>query len=535
MVRKIGPALAGLTIFGTVFYLLFKILPGIDKIEIDMQLDHRDQIQVFYSLSQDFREGMATAPLTFHGPRSQARIILTGTFASFLRLDIGSLPGTATIYRIKVTSLFHSPVVLGPAEISRRFNPGPDTSMRVFADYVEVVAKGSDPYLTSTSPLYPPMLWQAGMVALVCALLAGVILYKQEDQAAGGHTPVVSGLNAGLPGRLDALDGLRGVAAVMVIADHTWGVFRGAGASGVWIFFALSGFLLARPFVDNPGAILSLSSMSGYFRRRFMRIIPMYYAYIFTVFVLTGRFSLAVMHGLFLEGDGHLWAIPQEVLFYLLWPCVVLLVVLPLKNFPKLTMATLLLLMAGWNHFMGREVIWLMGMDYQRLRLYFGVFLAGAFFSFVYSSWTSSGWRDSRFTAMARSVASPLGFAIILFFILFSSGEIFNQKTVYSHKYFELYGILAGLLPVCILFARGRLLDKVLSLPPLRELGTIGLSLYLVHPLVKNIINGTTQLYFGFQLKNMALFLATLACSYLLARYTFRHIEHSGISGKQST
>jgi peptidoglycan/LPS O-acetylase OafA/YrhL len=133
---------------------------------------------------------------------------------------------------------------------------------------------------------------------------------------------------------------------------------------------------------------------------------------------------------------------------------------------------------------------------------------------------------------VAGGLASPLGLAIIIFFVLFSTGHIIDQKAVYSQQYFSYYGFLAGFLIFCILYAKGRILDKFLTLAPLRELGTVGLSLYLVHPMVKNLIDSFCSMYFGYKLKNFSLLLATLGCSYLLSRYTFKHIEQPGFLEK---
>lgn len=48
-----------------------------------------------------------------------------------------------------------------------------------------------------------------------------------------------------------ALDGLRGVAVLMVVADHGGFVDRGPlGAAGVTIFFVLSGFLITHVIVQ---------------------------------------------------------------------------------------------------------------------------------------------------------------------------------------------------------------------------------------------------------------------------------------------
>ena len=60
--------------------------------------------------------------------------------------------------------------------------------------------------------------------------------------------------------QLDSLDGLRGLAALMVFLSHTSneGIyfsssfnFSGIGKSGVFLFFVLSSFLLTYPFVKK--------------------------------------------------------------------------------------------------------------------------------------------------------------------------------------------------------------------------------------------------------------------------------------------
>ncbi len=529
-IQSFFPILTAMAVFSTIFYFLIKILPGIQAVEIDMQIDHPDHLRVYYSNSNKFREDAVSAPRLINEQRANVKVSLTGTFANVLRLDTGDRAGTAKIYRVKISSYFHAPLTLEPKEIVELFTAGPDVSMQIFNDHVQILSTGNDPYLIGISRLFPSMYWQSGLLALAFALLA-IIAMKRPTRPGAGHRSLAMPPSApNTPERLDALDGLRGLAAIMVITDHTCSWFRGLGASGVWIFFALSGFLLARPFIGNSQVVLSFTYMSGYFRRRFMRILPMYYAFIFVTYVMSGRFNLALLHGLFLEGDGHLWALPQEVLFYLLWPVVILLLVLPLRKYPKATMIGLLLVMAAWNRFVGIESIWLLGMDHIKLPLYFGVFLAGVFFSFLYSYCSAAASGSARFNSVASDLASPLGLAIIIFFVLFSTGHIIDKKAVYSQQYFSYYGFLAGLLIFSVLYAKGRILDKFLTLAPLRELGTVGLSLYLVHPMVKNLIDSFCSMNFDYKLKNFSLLLATLGCSYILARYTFRHIEQPGFS-----
>ena len=516
-----------LTVFSSIFYLLIKILPGIQAVEIDIQNDHPDLLLVFYSNSNKFREGATSAPMLINEKRSKVNVSLAGTFANSLRIDLGGQAGTAKIYQMKISSYFSAPLILGPGEISRLFAGGPDTVMQVLDDHVQVIAKGTDPFLIGKAFPFSPMYWQAGLVALIAASLVRVTFLRHLQPMAdrGLSLRTSAAATTVMPERFDALEGLRGLAAIMVIADHTWGWFRGVGTSGVWIFFALSGFLLTRSFLDNPRAVLSVAYMNEYFRRRFMRMLPMYYVYIVVVYVISGRLNLAVMHGLFLEGDGHLWALPQEVAFFLLLPMVIVLIVLPLRKYPKTTLVSLFLAMAIWNRFVGKEMIWLLGMEYIKLPLFFGVFLAGVFFSFLYFHLSAAPGAASRLNRVAGGVASPLGFAIIILFFLFSTGHIIDQKLVYSQQYFSYYGFLAGFLIFCILCSKERLLDKFLTLVPFRELGAVGLSLYLVHPIIKNLIDNFCIMIVGYKIKNAPLFLATLLCSYIIAKGTFTSIE----------
>ena len=533
-INRLFPFIAAIAVFCAVSFFLLKSFPGAQKIEIDMEIDHPDLLRVYYSNSKNFREDAASALLPISRERANVKASLGSGLVNYIRIDTGGQKGTAKIYQVTLFSYFHAPLRLGPKEIGELFIASSDASIQVFADHVAVISSGNDPYLYCKKRLFKPRYLQSFAIALVFAGLAGILVSSRRYPPETGHElPVRPPSEAESSGRLDALDGLRGIAALMVVADHTWGWFRGVGASGVWIFFALSGFLLARPFIDNPRRVLSFAYMAGYFRRRFMRILPMYFVYIFVVFVMNGRLNLAIMHGLFLEGDGHLWAIPQEMLFYLLWPCVVVLLVLPLKRFPGITMLGLLLALAVWNRFAGIDFIWLLGMDHVRLPLFFGVFLVGVFFSFVYSIYSAAIAGDTPVTRIARRLASPVGCAILLFFFLLSTGHIFGQNLIYSQKYFGYYGFLAGALIFCVLLAKGRVLGRVLTLAPLRELGIAGFSLYLVHPLVKNIVADFFKLYFDYKIENLPLFLATLGCSYLLARYTYRHIEQPGFQGKR--
>jgi peptidoglycan/LPS O-acetylase OafA/YrhL len=110
------------------------------------------------------------------------------------------------------------------------------------------------------------------------------------------------------------------------------------GRFGVSMFFSISGFLitllLAREW-DRTGTV----SLKGFYRRRALRILPAYIAYLLVVYVLTrvDHVSLTRTDWIgvltytvnFLSGPtweiGHVWSLSVEEQFYLLWPFVVIL------------------------------------------------------------------------------------------------------------------------------------------------------------------------------------------------------------------
>ena len=80
---------------------------------------------------------------------------------------------------------------------------------------------------------------------------------------------------------LPSLDGLRGIAVLLVLAYHNVSV-RIPGPMGVEIFFVLSGFLLTKLLlkeVDDTGTI----SIRSFYWRRALRIFPAFYVYMLLV------------------------------------------------------------------------------------------------------------------------------------------------------------------------------------------------------------------------------------------------------------
>jgi peptidoglycan/LPS O-acetylase OafA/YrhL len=160
-----------------------------------------------------------------------------------------------------------------------------------------------------------------------------------------------------ITGHLPGLDGVRGLAILLVMAVHfvgdatarTWGERLAAklgnyGVLGVDLFFVLSGFLITGLLLDSKGG-------PGYFRnfyaRRTLRIFPLYYAVLALLFLVlplvtalpapledarrhqgwlwsyTANFFIAAKGSWALTYVSHFWSLAIEEHFYLLWPLVV--------------------------------------------------------------------------------------------------------------------------------------------------------------------------------------------------------------------
>jgi peptidoglycan/LPS O-acetylase OafA/YrhL len=167
--------------------------------------------------------------------------------------------------------------------------------------------------------------------------------------------------NAIVGHKLQALDGLRAIAIILVFLHHMRGHIPvvdqftlclsrcvGQGWIGVDLFFVLSGFLITGILLDTRGAN---NYFSGFYARRILRIFPLYYV-VLTSMIIVGRLvnSARLMAILPLPQDrwlyycyltnwlglwkahygpnclAHFWSLAVEEQFYLIWPLIVWLV-----------------------------------------------------------------------------------------------------------------------------------------------------------------------------------------------------------------
>ena len=143
------------------------------------------------------------------------------------------------------------------------------------------------------------------------------------------------------------LDAVRAVAALMVLTGHAYALsgavadrtalepkamLVNAGGAGIWLFFALSGYLIGAPFLRALRDGMPLPSVLGYLTRRGSRILPAYwiaFAALALLVPVSMQWWQPLLHGVLLHnlvpGEAQAlffvaWTLGIEMLFYLFVP-----------------------------------------------------------------------------------------------------------------------------------------------------------------------------------------------------------------------
>ena len=147
-------------------------------------------------------------------------------------------------------------------------------------------------------------------------------------------------------GHRPALDGLRGVAILLVLACHTIGntvgpfsQYRALGSAGVMLFFPLSGFLITSLLLEEH-AVRGRVSLAGFYRNRAIRLFPALVAVLVLVWVFQAGAGVQLMPnawavlayaGNWAQAAGAdlgvlnpAWSLAIEEQFYIVWPLVLL-------------------------------------------------------------------------------------------------------------------------------------------------------------------------------------------------------------------
>lgn len=331
---------------------------------------------------------------------------------------------------------------------------------------------------------------------------------------------------------LEVLDGLRGVAVLVVVMTHISAVWtldtgihphiplwqvdmaefiRFYGELQIPLFFLLSGYLLA--WTEEKRARRGSYSFLSYAKRRALRIVPAYYVAI-AVVILTwpivlpelwrvnlvenpdlgfASFGGVLAHLTFLHGfkplapsslDPAWWSLTPEIVFYAMLPLlvlrfrklsqrVVILVLLLLVSLATRVLAmydVFRLLPLFSNNFQGQERMWF----FPTTLLY--IFLVGMLLKTLFERYADVGHQPGFRQLSVASALSVVSVALLLAFPYLGM----NFEHILHHP----VGMIAeatALLAVASALLGSPILKPVLKWRPLVFLGEISYSLFLLH------------------------------------------------------
>lgn len=304
-------------------------------------------------------------------------------------------------------------------------------------------------------------------------------------------------MNSVLPSRTHypALDGLRGIAILLVVFFHNFGFINYFffGWLGVDLFFVLSGFLITDILLKTRN---TNKFLSRFYIRRILRIFPLYYFSLILLLVVIPRLNFTTIdfsyyiknqwwYWTFLQnwflvthnyGNNttalhHFWSLAVEEQYYLAWPWLILLI--KKTKYLLLIMASLLVFIIC-----ARYYIW----EYKISHFnYYG------FFTFTRIDGLCIGsmlailqFNNPNFL---RRFSTIIIFGLALFNFIF---YFFNRHNQFTLPYWAIVGyttfaVIFALLLYEAISAKNRLLQFILEFPSLRFLGKVSFGFYVYH------------------------------------------------------
>ncbi len=311
--------------------------------------------------------------------------------------------------------------------------------------------------------------------------------------------------------RIPELDGLRGLAILLVLLDHYlagyqnyefgryWRLFFRAfsgGQVGVDLFFVLSGFLIGGILLESRD---STNYFPTFYLRRIHRILPVYYSWILLYIIGLGifpffvpqdsptaaDFSHALRYVAFLQNFywskrqlewlwfGATWSLAVEEQFYLCAPLVI-------RYVPVRRLLTLLVTVVLLTPVL-RLLVLLGPLEHQ---FFAAVSTPCRVDSLALGMLGALAWRSGKFHLFLRE--NPKFLARALFFLLFAVG-------ILLHWLYRPLGVIMGTvgystlalfflaLLLFVLASRESWIAGIMRLKPLRELGGVSYCVYIIH------------------------------------------------------
>jgi peptidoglycan/LPS O-acetylase OafA/YrhL len=294
-----------------------------------------------------------------------------------------------------------------------------------------------------------------------------------------------------------ALDGVRGIALLIVLFAHTSPQLFAGGNFGVDIFFVLSGFLITTLLLQEAARFGSIDILKFYARRA-LRLLPALYLVVTFVVLYTAILDRGVLWATLKDavwiiayaynwslldltrGSGHsgmithLWSLSIEEQFYLVWP--LLLALLIRANISRLYIALVLAIGIIAPEVI-RALIWKPELTFW---LYFHTgfrcdgLMMGAALAFVAHHFPVITNPRLKKLLSTSAPAALAGLLVFSYFDLMTSGAAFLWVM-------SAVNALTAIVIASAVLAPSKVLTLVLEFRPLRWVGKISYGLYLWH------------------------------------------------------
>jgi peptidoglycan/LPS O-acetylase OafA/YrhL len=334
-----------------------------------------------------------------------------------------------------------------------------------------------------------------------------------------------------------ALDGVRGIAILVVFATHTQPHLLAGGHIGVDLFFVLSGYLITSILLSEHAQTGSIG-LARFYMRRALRLLPALFLmvavvvagiaiakpeqlamtlgdaqaillYYYNWWILVDEHIRPYLHQRFFR---HLWSLSIEEQFYIVWPWVLLLALGAARS----RRAMVVVLVVGilgpaiarpllWE---GGSALWL----YFRTDLRFDLLMWGAL-----GAWLVQGDRLPARESRAGSILAWGGVGALVGFFAVAMLPVVKSGFLYVGGY-SLIGLLAAWVIVAAAAAPPAILKRALEVRFLRWTGKISYGLYIWHiPIFWTV--------FELELPEILETVIAVGATYLVAGMSFRYWE----------
>jgi len=340
-----------------------------------------------------------------------------------------------------------------------------------------------------------------------------------------------------------ALDGLRGIAILLVICCHNFDFlpYFEFGQVGVDLFFVLSGFLITDILLKTRE---KKNFLRNFYLRRILKIFPVYYGTLLLFFIIAPIFQNAHVHYDYYQSNqpflwlhlqnwlqiihiqpevsmvlNHFWSMSVEAQFYLIWPLIVLVVTNTRVLSQILILVVVICVLArfsSWSHF---------GAGSANFYFQYITRLDGICIGSLIAIWRLSSYDQTKKTVLRMGLIT-LALQIILF-------AVSKRLVTFPHFAFTGYTFIAVSFGTIVFFAvekRNFLSKIVLENAVIRFIGRISYGLFVFHwpifamfkiYLLKNLVDSG----FNYQSGYFAMSLLALATTVFLSILSYYFFE----------